>query len=85
MYEIPLWDKSLFYTYEFSATIEEADKMVADIFAEFPSNLWGSYVSERYIDIKSDQSKVTIKRFKSREECRRHCTAPVLRWDQDDG
>jgi hypothetical protein len=85
MSEAPLWDKSHFYIYEFSASIEETDNMIADIFAEFPSKLWGSYVAERYTNIEKDKSKVTIKRFKSREECLRHCTAPTLQWDQDDG
>lgn len=85
MNETALWDKNLFYIYEFSASIEETDKMIADIFAEFPSKLWGSYVAERYTDVEKNKSRVTIKRFKSREECRRHCTAPVLQWDQDDG
>ena len=85
MNETALWDKNLFYIYEFSASIEETDKMIVDIFAEFPSKLWGSYVAERYTDVEKNKSRVTIKRFKSREECRRHCTTPVLQWDQDDG
>ena len=75
-----LWDKSHFYIYEFSSSIKETDKMIADIFAEFPSMWWGSYVAERYTSIEKDKSKVTMKRFKSREECIRHCTAPTLGW-----
>jgi hypothetical protein len=53
---------------------------MSDIFKKYPFLIYGTHVVEKHTDIKRDRCRLTMKHFKSIEECTRHCTAPVLGW-----
>ena len=80
MNNLKLWDKSFYYIYEFSSTMVETDKFMSDIFKKYPPLLYGTHVVEKHVDTKRDRCRLTMKHFKSMEECVRHCTAPTLGW-----
>ena len=82
--EKELWSNECFAYYNLCCERGSVEKKLVEIQKEFPYLMYGTQIQKTVIDDKdSNFLYVTVKRFKTKELCLRHCTLLGNGWDNN--
>ena len=80
-----LWSDECYVFYDLCCERLSVKQKLAEIQADYPYLVYGTQVQKTVVDDNDiDFLYVTIKRFKTRELCLRHCTLLGNGWDNDE-
>ena len=68
------WSKECYVEYKFCCDIKQVTENYNKIINEFPYLSWGTHIYKKVFDEKSNLLYLIVRRFVSKEECRRHST-----------
>ena len=80
--EFKYWKSEYYEVYDYSGNDEsELMEFYHQLLEEYSYLHWGTHIFLR--EVVGDSVRIKIARFKTKELCRKHCTAPTLGWDPD--
>ena len=75
------WKNDYYIVQDIVGTEQEISESFLEIKQQFPNLMWGTHIC--CIEVSEGLLCAKVARFKTKELCLKHCTAPTLGWEAE--